>query len=104
MVPRWPRRRRSRRSAPRSGELAREVSAASLLAFTLLLPIVFLALVPSGVVSEALYDITRVVSALFPFEPALDAISSALYGEGDLVGPAGSFGRLAAAFTSPPPA
>ena len=50
------------------GGLAREVSVASLLAFALLLPVAFLALVPSGVVSAALYDFTRVVSALFPVQ------------------------------------
>ena len=51
------------------GALAREVQTASLLAFTLLLPVAFLALVPEGVLSSALYDATRVVSALFPFDP-----------------------------------
>ena len=56
------------------GALAREVPTASLLAFALLLPVAFLALVPSGVVSAALYDVTRVISALFPFRPTLDAI------------------------------
>ena len=46
---------RGARASPPSGTtigaLAREVSTASLLAFTLLLPVAFLALVPSGVVS-----------------------------------------------------
>jgi ABC-type transport system involved in cytochrome c biogenesis permease component len=60
------------------GGLAREVRAASLLAFLLSLPIAFLALVPSGAVSAALYDVIRVVSALFPFKPALQAIDNAL--------------------------
>jgi ABC-type multidrug transport system permease subunit len=69
------------------GGLARELSVASLLAFALLLPIAFLALVPSGVVSETLYDITRVVSACFPFKPTLNAMSSALYGKDGLVVP-----------------
>ena len=40
------------------GALAREVQAASLLAFTLLLPVAFLALVPSGAVSPAVHDVT----------------------------------------------
>ena len=41
------------------GALAREVQAASLLAFTLLLPVAFLALVPSGAVSPAVHDVTQ---------------------------------------------
>jgi ABC-2 type transport system permease protein len=81
------------------GGVAREVSTASLLAFSLLLPIVFLALVPSGVVSAALYDVTRVASALFPFDPALDAMSSALYGKGGLFGPLAHLAALALVFT-----
>ena len=56
------------------GGIAREVRAASLLAFLLSLPIAFLALVPSGAVSGGLYDVIRVVSALFPFKPALQAL------------------------------
>jgi ABC-type multidrug transport system permease subunit len=69
------------------GAIAREVSMASLIVFALLLPLVFVALVPSGVVSPWLYDLTRAISAFFPFKPALKAIDSALYGEGDIVGP-----------------
>ena len=41
------------------GSLAREVRAASLLAFLLSLPLAFLALVPSGGVSPLLYDSSR---------------------------------------------
>ena len=44
----------------------------------MLLPIVFCALVPSGVVSPWLYDLTRAVSAVFPFKPALRAIDVGL--------------------------
>jgi ABC-2 type transport system permease protein len=69
------------------GSLAREVQTASLLAFTLLLPVAFLALVPEGVLSPVVYDTTRVVSAMFPFDPTLDAATSALYGDGGMVGP-----------------
>ena len=61
--------------------------AASLLAFMLALPIAFLALVPSGAVSAALYDVIRAVSALFPFKPALDAMDAALNDEGGMAGP-----------------
>jgi ABC-2 type transport system permease protein len=60
------------------GAAAREVRAASLLAFMLSLPIAFLSLVPSGTVGPALYDVIQVVRALFPFDPALDALSGAL--------------------------
>jgi ABC-2 type transport system permease protein len=69
------------------GALAREVRAASLLAFMVSLPIAFLALVPSGAVSGGLYDATQVISALFPFDPALAALSAALDGSGDLLVP-----------------
>jgi ABC-2 type transport system permease protein len=64
------------------GGLAREVRAASLLAFGLSLPIAFLALVPSGSVASALYRVVEVVSALFPFKPALDALDAAISGGG----------------------
>ena len=60
------------------GGLAREVRAASLLALMLSLPIAFLALVPSGSVSSGLYDVISVISAVFPFKPALQALDAAL--------------------------
>lgn len=60
------------------GSLAREVRAASLLALMLALPLAFLALVPSGGVSPLLYDVIRVISAAFPFKPALDAVNAAI--------------------------
>jgi ABC-2 type transport system permease protein len=66
------------------GALTREVRAASLLAFMLSLPIAFLALVPSGAVSAGLYDVIQVVSAAFPFKPALRALDSALNGSGGI--------------------
>jgi ABC-type multidrug transport system permease subunit len=68
------------------GALAREVRAASLLAILLALPIAFLALVPSGAVGQGLYDAIRVVSALFPFRAALDAVDAALNDAGGLGG------------------
>jgi hypothetical protein len=80
------------------GGLAREVQTASLLAFTLLLPVAFLALVPEGVLSSALYDATRVVSALFPFDATVDAATSALYGEGALLGPLAHLAALGLAY------
>lgn len=80
------------------GALAREVRAASLLAFMLALPLAFLALVPSGTVSAGLYDTIRVVSALFPFRPALDALDAALNGSGGLAVPLLHLGALTLAF------
>jgi ABC-2 type transport system permease protein len=62
------------------GALAREVRAASLLAFALALPLAFLALVPAGAVAGGVYDVVRVVSAIFPFKPALDALDAAING------------------------
>jgi ABC-2 type transport system permease protein len=62
------------------GAVAREVRAASLLAFLLALPIAFLALVPAGAVAGSLHDAMRLVSALFPFRPALEAVDAALNG------------------------
>jgi ABC-type multidrug transport system permease subunit len=69
------------------GALAREVRAASLLAFMASLPIAVLALVPSGAVGTGLYDVIRVISALFPFKPTLDALNAAVNSSGDLGGP-----------------
>ncbi len=69
------------------GAVTREVRAASLLAFMVSLPIAFLALVPSGSVSEGLYDVTRALSALFPFRPTLDAMDAALNDSGSMLGP-----------------
>jgi ABC-type multidrug transport system permease subunit len=66
------------------GSLTREVRAASLLAFMLSLPLAFLALVPSGAVAPALYDVIRAVSAIFPFKPTLDALDAALNDTGGL--------------------
>ncbi len=44
----------------------------------------FLALVPSGAVSTGLYDVIKVISALFPFKPTLDALNSALNRSGSI--------------------
>jgi ABC-2 type transport system permease protein len=68
------------------GGLTREVRAASLLAVLLALPIVFLALVPSGSVDPAVYDAVNAVSGLFPFKPALQALDGAING-GELLLP-----------------
>jgi ABC-2 type transport system permease protein len=82
------------------GTLAREVQAASLLAFTLLLPVAFLSLVPEGVLSSGLYDVTRAASALFPFDPTLDAATSALYGDTGMLGPLAHLAALALAYVA----
>jgi ABC-2 type transport system permease protein len=66
------------------GALAREVRAASLMAFMLSLPIAFLALVPSGSVAQSLYDVIRVISALFPFKATLSALNAALNDAGGM--------------------
>ena len=66
------------------GVAAREVRASALAAFALTLPIAFLSLVPSGTVSETLYDWIRVVTGAFPFRPALDALTAGLSDTGDL--------------------
>jgi hypothetical protein len=79
------------------GGLAREVRAASLLALLLSLPMAFLALVPSGSVDQGLFGVITVVSAAFPFEPALDALDAALNG-GGLADPLLHLGALTVAF------
>lgn len=62
------------------GALAREVRAASLLAFLLSLPLAFLALVPAGSVAHGLYDAIVAISFLFPFKAALQALDAAVNG------------------------
>ncbi|HWN72973.1 MAG TPA: ABC transporter permease [Solirubrobacterales bacterium] len=68
------------------GAAAREVRAVSLLAFMLILPVAFLSLVPSGAVSPAVFDAIRYFTALFPFKPALQAITAALDETGPGIG------------------
>ncbi len=76
------------------GGAAREVRAASLLAFMISLPVAFLSLVPAGSVSAALFDVIEVISAAFPFDPALRALEGALDADGPSLWAA--FGHLAA--------
>ncbi|MEO8093121.1 MAG: ABC transporter permease, partial [bacterium] len=68
------------------GSAAREVRASSLLAFMISLPIAFLSLVPSGTIGAGLYHVIEVFRALFPFDPALDALSGALDAAGPGIG------------------
>jgi ABC-2 type transport system permease protein len=60
------------------GALAREVRAASLLAFLLSLPLALLALVPSGSVARGFYDAIGAISFVFPFKAALQALDAAV--------------------------
>ncbi len=69
------------------GALTKEVRAASLLCVMLSLPLTFLALVPSGSVTPFLFDVVRVVSAVFPFKPTLEAMDAALNDTGGIVAP-----------------
>ncbi len=75
------------------GAAAREVRAVSLLAFMVTLPVAFLSLIPSGTVGPALNDAIELITALFPFKPALQAMTGAL----DPAGPsiAAALGHLA---------
>jgi ABC-2 type transport system permease protein len=76
------------------GALAREVRAASLLAFLLSLPLAFLALLPSGSVGAALYEAIAVISFAFPFKAALQALDAAVNGATPAIG--GSIAHLLA--------
>ena len=68
------------------GAVAREVSAASLMAFLVSLPIAFVALVPASEVSGALKTVLDVIAFLFPFKAALQAVSNALSGTAPGIG------------------
>jgi hypothetical protein len=68
------------------GAAARDVRAVSLLAFMVTLPVAFLSLIPSGTVGPALGDTIRVITALFPFKPALQAMTAALDPAGPSIG------------------
>jgi len=68
------------------GGLAREVSAASLFAFLVALPIAFVALVPASAVSGTLKSVLDVIAFLFPFKAALEAVSNAFSGTSPGIG------------------
>ena len=68
------------------GAIAREVSAASLMAFLVSLPVAFIALVPANAVSGTLKSILDVISFVFPFKAALEAISNAFSGASPQIG------------------
>jgi hypothetical protein len=62
------------------GGFAREVSAASLMALLLSLPVAFVALVPASAVSGGVRSLLNVVAFVFPFKAALQATSNAFSG------------------------
>jgi ABC-2 type transport system permease protein len=81
------------------GALAREVRAASLLAFLLSLPLAFLALVPSGAVGAGLNDAIGAISFVFPYKAALQALDAAVNGASpSLPGPLAHLAVLAVVF------
>jgi ABC-type multidrug transport system permease subunit len=75
------------------GALAREVRAASLLAFLLSLPLALLALVPAGAVGHAFYQAIGAISFVFPFKAALQALDAAVNSASPSLG--GSLAHLA---------
>jgi ABC-type transport system involved in cytochrome c biogenesis permease component len=68
------------------GAVARDVRTVSLLAFMISLPVALLSLVPSGAVGASVYDGIRAITALFPFKPALQAMTAALDSAGSGIG------------------
>ncbi|HEY2161408.1 MAG TPA: ABC transporter permease [Solirubrobacteraceae bacterium] len=81
------------------GAIAREVSAASLMALLVSLPIAFVALVPGSAVSSGVKTLLDVIAFVFPFKPALQAVSNAFSGTSPgIVGPLIHLTVLAVAF------
>jgi ABC-2 type transport system permease protein len=68
------------------GALAREVRAASLLAFLLSLPLALLALVPRGAVAGGFYHAIGAISFVFPFKASLQALDAAVNGASPAIG------------------
>jgi ABC-2 type transport system permease protein len=68
------------------GAAAREVRAVSLLAFMVALPVAFLSLIPSGAVGGTIFQAIEILAALFPFKPALQAMTAALDSAGPSLG------------------
>ena len=68
------------------GGAAREVSAASLMAFLISLPVAFVALVPADAVSGTLKAVLDAVAFVFPFRAALQAVSNAFTGTAPGIG------------------
>ncbi|MGI8506257.1 MAG: ABC transporter permease [Solirubrobacteraceae bacterium] len=68
------------------GGAAREVSAASLLAFLVSLPVAFVALVPANAVSGGLKTALDAIAFVFPFKAALQAVGNAFSGTAPGIG------------------
>ncbi len=68
------------------GGVAREVSAASLMALLLALPIAFVALIPSTAVSGGVGTLLDVLAFVFPFKAALQAAGNAFTGSSPGIG------------------
>jgi hypothetical protein len=68
------------------GGIAREVSASSLLAFLVSLPIAFVALVPADAVSGTLKSVLDAIAFVFPFKAALEAVDNAFSGTAPGIG------------------
>jgi ABC-2 family transporter protein len=68
------------------GGIAREVSASSLLAFLVSLPIAFVALVPANAVSGTLKSVLDAIAFAFPFRAALEAVDNAFSGTAPGIG------------------
>lgn len=64
------------------GAVTREVRAASLGAIMLCLPLALLSLIPADAVGSAIQTVISLVTALFPFRPALDAVGGGLEATG----------------------
>ncbi|MGB0120537.1 MAG: ABC transporter permease [Solirubrobacterales bacterium] len=88
------------------GAATREVRAATLAAVMICLPFALLSLIPDDAVGPAIETVISVVTALFPFRPALDALTGGLELSGPslwqpmlhlliLVGAYGTLARLA---------
>jgi ABC-2 type transport system permease protein len=68
------------------GGIARELSASSLLAFLVSLPIAFVALVPANAVSGMLKSVLDAIAFVFPFKAALEAVDNAFSGTAPGIG------------------
>jgi ABC-type multidrug transport system permease subunit len=68
------------------GGIAREVSASSLLAFLVALPIAFVALVPANAISGTLKSVLDAIAFAFPFRAALEAVDNAFSGSAPGIG------------------
>jgi ABC-type transport system involved in cytochrome c biogenesis permease component len=62
------------------GGVARDLSAASLMAFLVSLPVAFIALIPASAVSGTLKSVLNTVAFVFPFKASLDAVNNAFSG------------------------